>query len=119
MPALAVIDFKTTSEFIGNENSKPAEIKSFEYLLKNVEAGSHHFSIYRTIKRKEIIGIVGSIENSENYFKLEQENIPHTVISVVPEPKKIIMMMIGLVFIINSFRNKNKLIEFVFKLKIN
>ena len=97
-PALAALEFQTSHEITINDAEETFKNRTFEYLLKNVEAGTHHFVIYGIKNKKIVIGLTGSIEDSGNYFKLEAEVIPNTVVSTVPEPKIILMMLLGLGF---------------------
>ena len=111
-PACASLIFMTNSEFINSitdESSGKSDWKTFEYLANNVVAGSHHFSTNGIKKTKNTIGIVSSIENSDNYLKLEQEVLPFPVVSAIPEPRFIAMMSIGLLILTTAVKRGNKL----------
>ena len=111
-PACASLKFMTNSEFINSiadESSGKSDWKTFEYLANNVVAGSYHFSVNKIKKINKPIGIVSSIENSDNYFKLEQEILPVTVVSAIPEPRFIAMMSIGLLILTTAVKRGDKL----------
>ena len=109
--AISKVNFKYTNELTGNieEIEKENKNKNFEYMVGNVSAGTHNFSIYENSKTKNIIGLIGELDNTENNFKLEAEQIPNPVVSSVPEPKIIFMMLLGIILTRTISKHKFKL----------
>ena len=104
--ALSKISFTDTTE-VTNHKDK-IEKDNFEFMVNHVSSGTHNFTLYEHNSTKKIIGLVGELDSTVNNFKLDAEKVPNTVVSSVSEPKKILMVIFGIILIIRISKHKFK-----------
>ena len=102
----AKIILKDTSEIIISSDEKALESSDFEFLIQHVSTGTHQFSLNENNNAKKLIGLIGSLDYSENNFKLTAEEIPSIVVSSIPEPKLISMIVLGIIMILTISKRK-------------